>query len=242
MYRIGICDDDDIFCTQLENYLEEYAKETEIKVETEIFLSGEDYLRYMEKNRSLDILFLDIKLSGMDGVSVGQKIRSNLTNETIQIVYVSAVQGYAMSLFQNRPMDFLMKPVQKEDVDKVMREYSRLFDGKKNFFEFHIGKTGYRVAADHIMYFQCDGKKIHIVTSDNNDREFYGSMKDVEKQIDMNTFCVIHKSFIVNINYVSEFRIDEVLMSIGITLPISQPMRKKVRQKILEQNMKRVRN
>lgn len=238
MYRIGICDDDKIFCRQLEKYLGEYAEETGTVVETEVFLSGEDYLQYMEKKRSLDLLFLDIKLSGMDGVSVGQKIRSDLTNETMQIVYVSAVQGYAMSLFQNRPMDFLVKPIQKADVDRIMREYRRLFDGKKRFFEFRIGKAVCRVAASHIMYFQCEGKKIHIVTSDHNDREFYGSMKDVEKQLDRDLFCVIHKSFIVNMNYVAEFRTDEVLMSAGVTLPISQAMRRNVRQRILEQRIK----
>lgn len=234
MYRIGICDDDNVFCIQMENYLDEYAKETGVDVETEVFLSGEDYLQYMRKNKPLDILFLDIKLSGVDGVSVGQRIRSDIANETTQIVYVSVEQGYAMSLFQNRPMDFLVKPVRKTDVDRVMREYIRLFGRKNRFFEFHIGKTDYRVAVNHIMYFQCEGKKIHIMTNDHNDRVFYASMKGVEKQLDTGIFCVIHKSFIININYVAEFRINEVLMVSGVILPISQSMRKKVQQKIIE--------
>ncbi len=89
------------------------------------------------------------------------------------------------------------------------------------------------------MYFQCEGKKIHIVTSDNNDRQFYGAMRDVEKQVNMDIFCIIHKSYIVNVNYVAEFHIDEVIMTTNVALPISQPMRKKVRKRVLEGNILR---
>ena len=49
MYRIGICDDDYLFCSQIEQYLEEYAQQEEIELQLEVFLSGEDYLKYMEK-------------------------------------------------------------------------------------------------------------------------------------------------------------------------------------------------
>lgn len=239
MYTIGICDDDYMFCAQIEKSLENFSKETGITIETEVFLSGEDYLKYMNENPPLNILFLDIELGGADGVSVGQTIRSNLTNEVTQIVYVSSKQSYAMALFQNRPMDFLVKPVTDADIGKIMREYRRLFDKKKGFFEFHIGKSAYRTAMNQIMYFQCEGKKIHIVTSDNNDRQFYGAMRDIEKQIDKDIFCMIHKSYIVNVNYVAEFHIDEVIMATGVVLPISQSMRKKVRQRILEGNILR---
>ena len=59
-------------------------------------------------------------------------------------------------------------------------------------------------------------------------------MKKVEEQLDRNVFCVIHKSYIVNAAYVSEFRTYEVIMVTGEALPISQPMRKKVQKWLLE--------
>ena len=46
----------------------------------------------------------------------------DLRNEITQIVYVSALEEYAIQLFQNRPMDFLIKPIKQEDIDK-MREF-----------------------------------------------------------------------------------------------------------------------
>ncbi len=75
---------------------------------------------------------------------VGQKLRQDILNEVAQIVYMSSEQGYAMSLFQNRPMDFLLKPVDQDTVDRVMQEYRRVYDRQNHFFEFQIGRAEHR--------------------------------------------------------------------------------------------------
>lgn len=126
MLKIGICDDDFAFGCQVEGYLNHYAQKENMVMEVKVFLSGEEYLNYLKEKAALDILFLDIEFGKkMDGVMVGQMIRSDLSNEVTQIVYVSAKESYAMKLFQNRPMDFLVKPVKEKDVEKVMEEYKR---------------------------------------------------------------------------------------------------------------------
>ena len=61
-----------------------------------------------------NLLFLDIELEEkINGIFVGKKIRMDLRNEITQIVYVSALEEYAIQLFQNRPMDFLIKPIKQ---------------------------------------------------------------------------------------------------------------------------------
>lgn len=197
------------------------------------------YLRNEETESALDVLFLDIELGKrMNGVMVGRLMRSDLANEVTQIVYVSANESYAMQLFRNRPMDFLVKPVKREDIERVMAEYKRIFNGRKKFFEFRIGKNTYRIADDEIQYFQCSGKKIGIVTN-KEEKKYYGTMAEVEKQVDGDKFWVIHKSYIVNINYISEFRINEIVMVTGEVLPISRACQKKVQEKLLNLNMAR---
>ena len=236
MYRIGICDDEIEFCTEIEEYVREYAEKEKITVEIEIFTSGEALFETMKNENTIDLLFLDIELGGIDGVEVGRRLREKIENEAMQIVYVSSKESYAMQLFQIRPFDFLTKPVTMEKITKVLSEYKRLFIDRNMFFSYQGGKSTYRVSENEILYFQCEGKKIQIITTKDK-REYYGKMADVEKQISMNKFCVVHKSYIVNINYVSEFCPDEVVMCNEIRIPISQSMRKKVREKILEWNI-----
>lgn len=240
MLKIGICDDDIAFGCQIEGYVKWYAQKENLEIETVVFISGEEYADFLQKGSVLDILFLDIDFGKkMDGITVGHIIRSDLSNEATQIVYVSSKESYAMQLFQNRPMDFLLKPVKEKDIERVMNEYKRIFLGKKMFFEFHIGKTVYRIATDGIIYFQCIGKKIQIVMSSGDKKEFYGGMSEVERQIDQDKFWVLHKSYIANINYISEFRIDEVVLPSGDILPISRPNRKKIQEKLLNMNIAR---
>ncbi len=95
MYRIGICDDDYLFCGQIEKYLEEYAQQEEIEIQSEVFFSGEDYLKYMKEESAFDILFLDIELQQINGIIVGQMIRAEKANEVTQIIYISSKENYA---------------------------------------------------------------------------------------------------------------------------------------------------
>lgn len=76
MYKVGICDDNIAFGSQMEKYLEEYAKREAIPLDIVIFGSGSGYLKYLQAEAPIDILFLDIELEEkINGIFVGKKIR-----------------------------------------------------------------------------------------------------------------------------------------------------------------------
>ena len=241
MYRIGICDDEITFGNLIEKYLEEYARKKGIRFDISVFLTGEGYLESLREGMVLDLLFLDIEFGGgMDGVKVGEMLRIDLVNEATQIVYVSAVESYAMRLFRNRPMDFLPKPVKRQDIERVMNEYIRVFGKKRGaVFEYGIGRRRFRVAEDDIQYFQCVGRKVGIVTGKGENAQFYGNMDEIEKQLDEGRFWRIHKSYIVNVSYVSEFGAREVCLRNGERLPVSRTFRESVQEKLLGERMGR---
>lgn len=239
MYRIGICDDEIAFGNQVEKYLEEYARRKRIRLDISVFLTGEEYLEFLREGMVPDLLFLDIEFGGgMDGVKVGEMLRADLVNEATQIVYVSAVESYAMRLFRNRPMDFLTKPVKRQDIERVMNEYIRVFGKKRDtIFEYGIGRRRFRVAAEDIQYFQCVGRKVGIVTEKGENAQFYGNMDEVGKRLDEGRFWRIHKSYIVNVSYVSEFGAKEVCLRNGVTLPVSRTFRENVQEKLLRERV-----
>ena len=241
MYTIGICDDDMAFGCQIEKYLQEYASREKLVFDITIFLSGDEYLRFLEEELPLDIIFLDIEFGGgTDGVIVGKELRSDLKNETTQIVYVSAMESYALHLFQNRPIGFLVKPVGRQDIERIMREYIRVFgQSSRNFFEYGIGRKKFRVREDEIMYFQCVGRKVEITTGRGECAEFYGNMEEVAGKLNEDLFWRIHKSYIVNVSYISEFRAEEVHLTNGEVLPVSRRRREGIQEKILEERIRR---
>ena len=233
MKRIAICDDEIGTCSELEEKILTYSNRRGLQVETEVFYSGEAFYRSIQKQCPYDLVFLDIQLLEMDGVQVGKQIRNQLGNEKISIVYISSKETYAMSLFQVRPLDFLIKPLSEEKVSTVLDQFIRLSDAKKNEFYYHAGKSLCRLYLDEIRYFACNGRKIEIYT-DSDQKAFYGAMREVWEQVEGKGFWIIHKSYIVNTAFVSVYHYDSVQMTDGTCLPISQRYRKAIKGKLTE--------
>lgn len=233
MLRIGICDDDEQFTIQLERYVMTHARKKGISVETQIFLSSDKLFSGIDEDGLFDILFLDIELDGETGIDVGHKLRSDLKNEIMQIVFISANDEYALQLFNIRPMNFLVKPITYDKVAFIMDEYNRLFPTSNRYFTYNIRKKKCRMNYKCILYFQSQGKKIQMVTQDGTE-EFYGKLSDVVSQLDEEAFCVVHKSFVVNLHYVIQHKSDSVVMANKVEIPISHSMKQNVKEKLME--------
>ena len=70
-YRIGICDDNISVCSEIEEGIYRYFKDKEDKVDVNVWSSGEALIPDLKRGEVLDILFLDIELSGIDGIDIG---------------------------------------------------------------------------------------------------------------------------------------------------------------------------
>ena len=127
MIKVAICDDDIQFIYKLEQSIFRFAEMKRIKVDVDGYTSGAEFIQKLQQSERYDLLFLDIELGDSSGIIVGNWIRSQIQYESMQIVFVSAKEMYAMQLFDLRPMNFLVKPIQQERVDYILDEYERLY-------------------------------------------------------------------------------------------------------------------
>lgn len=239
VFKIAICDDEMSICSQIEEIVLNYSRVKSEPIEVDIYISGEELCRFLLDGTHYDLIFLDIELKRLNGIEVGKKIREEMENETMQIVYISGKESYAMELFEIRPLHFLVKPLEIESLNLVIKKAMKLSEIGNVFFEFNIGKIFYKVLLNKIIYFESDGKKIKMTTIDG-DKEFYGKLMDVEIQLKRKIFLYIHKSYIVNYYYVSEYQYEHVKMSNGDILPISQSNRKVIRDELLSRRKERI--
>lgn len=230
--NISICDDDREFVSQLENMIVKYLDEHNYRADIQIFLRSEELIEYVENEGNMDLLFLDIEFDESTGIEIGKSIRDNYNNDSVQIVFVSCKEHYAMQLFDIRPFNFLVKPVEYNKLSYVMDEFNRLFDLQQTFFEYHIGKQQFRINEQSILYFESKGKKINMVTT-TGIRQFYGKLSEVNIRLLTKTFCTVHKSFIINTRYVTEYGREQVTMTNGDVIPISRSMRAHLNEKII---------
>ena len=227
-----ICDDEKSTCSELEEIILKYAKERRVPLVTEVFYSGDILLDYLKREK-INILFLDIELPGKDGVMVGKYIREVLEEENIFLVYISSKENYALQLFQNRPFDFLVKPIEQAKIYHVLDNICRISGKNSAEFKFQVQNSTYCILYKDILYFQSAGRKINIVMK-REVRTFYGKLNEIEEKLPENLFLRIHKSYLVNKSYVKGFTYEWVKMLNGDVLNISKINRADVRRKILE--------
>ena len=212
MYRIGICDDDKILCSALEEQIYELSKELVIKIEIDVWYSGESIENDLKKGIELDLLFLDIELVQNNGIAVGNFIRNELEDMQTHIVYISSKESYAMQLFKVQ----IRSIKQKRSAD--------------TYFEYQKGNSVFRVPIKDIAYFMSMDKKIVIVKKDGEE-EFYGKLRSIAENLPAD-FIMIHQSYIINQAFVCEYSYEAVKMVNGENLNISKPYRKETRSKI----------
>ena len=230
MYRIGICDDDKELCSGLEEQIYKIAGELSVKVELEVWYSGEGILNDLRNGTQLDLIFLDIELVRKNGILVGKYIRNEMEDMQTHIVYISSKQNYAMQLFKVQPLDFLIKPISDEQLKEALVRSMKQKQSLKICFEYQKGSSIFRIPTKDIAYFMSMDKKIRIVTKDGEE-EFYGKLKNILEELPAD-FMMIHQSYIINQFYVSEYFYDSVKMSDGTVLSISKPYRKAIRSKV----------
>ena len=229
MYRIAICDDEQLICSQIENIILKHAAETNEKIETQVFYSGEELYKFLVLGEGFDLIFLDIEMRMLNGIEVGRRIRDEMDNQITQIVYVSGKDNYYKELFDVRPMHFLHKPVEAQEIIGDIRLAMKLSDKLGGVFSYKKGHEVHRIDVKDILYFESNNREVRIVKTDD-DEIFYGKLNDVFKQVAKYYFMFIHKSYIVNYIFVTKFKYEEVTMSNSEVLPISQSRRKSIRE------------
>lgn len=230
--RIALCDDEPKICALLEEILTDILEDKDIHFEIEPFYSGESFCAELRR-QIYDLVFLDIELGNRNGIDVGRYIRDELKNEVIQIVYISAKMGYAMELFEFRPINFLVKPLEYSRVKRVIDKFITITAQNTGYFEYKKKMDYYKVPISNILYFESKNRKVRIKTFDEED-EFYGSMENVYEKVKSDQFLYIHKSIIVNYRQIKKISYEEVVMSDGVILPISQNRRAAIRQQCVK--------
>jgi len=228
MFRIAICDDEPVTCSQIERIVLDYGRKIFQNIEVDVYFSAEGLYQYLEKGTYYDMIFLDIELKKLNGIAAGKRIRNDLKNEAVLIVYISGKDSYAMELFDVRPMHFLVKPITTEKILKVLEKGLELSNKLCQTFQYQKGHHICKVALKDILYFESLDRKIRMVTIEGEEI-FYGALSDIFSKIGKYEFFFCHKSYLVNYHHVIKFEYEKLMMKDGVSLSISQPKRKGVR-------------
>lgn len=239
MISVAICDDDVAMTATIEEMLYKTAKEQSIKINCAVFFDGSTLVENIRHGTYYDLIYLDIEMQKVNGISAAELIR-NMEVPAL-IIYVSSYEKYLKELFNTEPFRFLSKPIDGNKFRSVFMDAYKRIRQKSEYFSFTYNKEFIKIPLGRIYYFESCNRVIYIhavrnVESENTESaemeyRFYGKMNDVEKQLsDSNVrFIRIHQSYLVNFDYIKSMNFTNVTMSDGTTLQISEDKQKKVR-------------
>jgi len=234
MVYVAVCDDDIKIGAELECALIKIFDNMQVEHEIDVFFSSDELCRRMEAGAHYDLIFLDIEFARdeINGVEVGRLIRDAYQNNNVSIVYISREKDYAFQLFEIRPLNFLVKPLEHDVLTKTVKTYMKIAGLWSSEFSYSVGRDTLKVKVKDIVYLESSDRKLILHFADGRTDEFYGSLKEVyQEQLKKFDFLFIHASYVVNFDYISAIRYNQLsLTGIEAPLPISQGKRNEIRE------------
>lgn len=216
IFNIGICDDEYIHRKVIVDYLGMvFSSESYEVVE---FNSGEELLEnYPEK---LDILLLDIQMTGINGIKTAKKIRLFDTN--VMIIFTTAILDFMQEGYEVRAFRYLLKPINYNDFSKhLIQCKNEVLNNKSKYIkikEIDEGKTVI-ITINSILYIEMECR-VALIHTDAKVYRTKDSIKRFENELKEHSFYRCHRGYLINLSKVSSIaknsifiRDDEILVS-----------------------------
>lgn len=227
MYKIAICDD----CKEYRKTLVSYIKK-ESTNQADLLIYQYDTGQKLLENRGLgfDLIFLDMQLSDMSGSDVAARIRKD--DKEAVLVFCSGVYMPNPELFNVNPFRYLIKQKNEEETQETIHmilEYVRNCR-KREYFTLTGDGSCTRIEVNDILYFSIikRGSEVHLydrVQGSEQVLKTKENISDIEVRMRNRNFALIHKSYLVNLQYVSRVMKNSLIMENGTELPVSRSKR-----------------
>ncbi|MBQ7542131.1 MAG: response regulator transcription factor [Clostridia bacterium] len=215
---IAVCDDDQYENDLVVNLINEYAVQYDYDLHCRSFSSGESLLRC---DQIFDMYILDYQLGKMDGMVLAEKLRKEKNVESY-IVFLTAYMHFIQEAFKVNTHRFLHKPVNTEELYEALNSLML-----PTVYSRHISLK--QVTQEDIIYTNdiiCieAQRKTSLVTMKTQTVEYNHLMKDIYDILPKQLFFKVHRSYIINFEYIKNYSIRDrlIVMKDGRTIPVSR--------------------
>ena len=212
MWKTIIIDDEQLARQRLKRLLKAFD-EVEIIAEAE---NGEDGLTIINKLQP-ELIFLDIEMPVLNGFEMLAKL-----SHQPKVVFTTAYDQYAIKAFEEGSIDYLLKPIEIERLDKTIKKLKqtslaasplhidnliRQMQGKKTIktLTVKLGDKILLVKLADIVYAQAEDKYVFLHTADGRKHLTDFTLSALEEKL-TEEFVRIHRSEIINNDYIKEIR------------------------------------
>jgi two-component system LytT family response regulator len=193
--KILIVDDENLAISRLKRLLNQNGFEDIISFE-----DSSEALKDIYKN-SYDVVFLDISMPKIDGLTLATHISEQSPSSFI--VFVTAYSEYALKAYESGGMAYLLKPIDEDDLKSLFSKIKNFISNNNTTLDKKIiGRSAgiiYIVDIDDIYYIKADLDEV-IVRVKENELFVKKKIGDLEAMLENKNFFRVHRSYIVNVD------------------------------------------
>lgn len=219
MLEIFVCDDDSNITEFLKFFIMKHFGDS-YKVIT-MNRCGE-LIGMIEMNEHVpDLLIMDINLKDGNGIDTVKRLQAYCPK--LKVIYLTGVINYATKIFETNPAYFLLKPINENELcDAITKVSGEIEADRADSLVIRTNGSELILYRKDIMYLESNGRKIMLHMADGRKNEIYEKMDVIQQQLG-STFIRSHKSFLINMKYITERTNKEFYLLDGSVLPISKP-------------------
>lgn len=220
----AIVEDDHFAVDELKKYLIRFGEQIGISFSISHFADGTSFLQNYQPR--YDVIFMDIKMPGIDGMSAAEQLRKT-DSETILIFVTSMVQ-YAVQGYDVNAFDFIVKPLNYTAFEMKMKRVFRALKLKQGT-ELVLnlgGGTTRKISSSSIFYIEVMNHDLTYHT-DQGVFTVRGKLSSVTQQLPAASFFRSKSSYLINLRYVIQVTAEEVCVA-GDWLRVSRTKRKEL--------------
>jgi two-component system LytT family response regulator/two-component system response regulator LytT len=210
-----IVEDEQLACDELTYLLREFP-------DFEVIGTAKHGLQALKLIEDLepDVVFLDVQMPGMDGLSVIRKLQEK-DIPLPHFIMATAYDQYAVEAFRLEALDYLLKPVEKERLALTIDRARRIVAEKAKMqppepaapprsstyrtkLLIRNGNRNLIVDASDVIYATIDDGLITVVATGLEGQSNYRTIEELQSNLDPDVFWRVHRSYLVNINRIKE--------------------------------------
>jgi two-component system LytT family response regulator len=248
MIKAILIDDDQNLREGMKGLLERFAPNIKIIGEADSVATGIEVMDTLKPQ----VVFLDIQLNDGTGFDILEQLAAKNGAIKSNIVFITAHEQYAIKAFRFSALDFLLKPVDPEELQKVIVKIESVLEKTNDYAHIDLLLENIRKKVDNfkrIALSTSDGIHLFDISdiirceSEDNYTKFYiknskpvmisKTLKEYEELLTEHGFERIHQSHLINLNYLKSYIKKDggyVIMADESHLPISQRKRERLQE------------
>lgn len=216
--KIAICEDEKVYQQNIESLI--YNLNIPERIDLDIFSSGEDLVEAYKNNRRYSIIFLDMQMKELGGIEAAEIVRNY--DKNCIIIIITAILEYAVEGYSINAFNFILKPINEEKFNKVfLNAIHKVKHCNHQTYTIETRDKTIVFLLNDIIYVESCARKAIIHVKDNV-YESNENISLIETKLEEHGFVRISRYYLINLGYVKEIRIKDILLSNGVTLSYSK--------------------